>query len=218
VYQRTGHNNYKNQVQNLNRAIKTKLANHKNSQWDKLLRNAKTKDNSLWKLARSRTKKRSEILPITDSNNKEAINDQQKTECLASYFQNVHNNSIASNTKQSKIETLIDEIINRPNSFDHEHIKNIITNPREIKYIIHKLKYNKATGEDSIDNVIIKNISKKAKVQLTYLIRGALKLNYFPNQYKIAIVIPIPKTGKNPTKVESYRPISLLNSISKIIE
>jgi hypothetical protein len=67
-----------------------------------------------------------------------------------------------------------------------------------------------------IDNIILKNTSNKAKVQLIYIINGALKLNYFPNQYKTAIVIPIPKTGKNTSKVE--RPISLLNSISKIME
>ncbi|KAJ3638948.1 hypothetical protein MTP99_002276 [Tenebrio molitor] len=56
-YQRTGNNNYKYQFQNLNRAIKTELANHKNAQWDKLLRNAKTNDNTLWRLASSRTRK-----------------------------------------------------------------------------------------------------------------------------------------------------------------
>jgi hypothetical protein len=217
-YQRTGNNNYKYQFQNLNRVIKTELANHKNAQWDKLLRNAKTNDNTLWKLASSRTKKRSEIPPITDSNNIEAISDEQKTECLASYFQGVHNNSTASNPKQLKIEAIINKTINRQTNLNHEYIKNVITNPREVGGILHKLKNNKATGEDSVDNVVIKRMSRKAKVQLTYLINGALKLNYFPKQYKNSIVIPIPKTGKNPKKVESYRPISLLNSISKILE
>ncbi|GBN07685.1 putative RNA-directed DNA polymerase from transposon X-element [Araneus ventricosus] len=40
----------------------------------------------------------------------------------------------------------------------------------------------------------------------------------FPNQWKTAIVAPILKPGKNPRDPSSYRPISLLSSLSKKAE
>jgi hypothetical protein len=66
--------------------------------------------------------------------------------------------------------------------------------------------------------MILKNISRETTVQLTYIINSVLKLNPFPDQYKTAIVVPIPKAGKSLNKKENFRPISLLNSISKVIE
>ena len=38
------------------------------------------------------------------------------------------------------------------------------------------------------------------------------------HDWKLAIIIPIVKPGKLPTSVDSYRPISLLSCISKLIE
>jgi hypothetical protein len=37
------------QLQNLNKTIKTQLTQHKNEQWENILKKATTKDNSLWK-------------------------------------------------------------------------------------------------------------------------------------------------------------------------
>jgi hypothetical protein len=54
-------------------------------------------------------KKRSEIPPFVDTN-LEAISDEQKSECLASYFQQIHNNDFANNTEHIKIENIIDDI------------------------------------------------------------------------------------------------------------
>jgi hypothetical protein len=68
LHQRTGLPAYKNLTQNLNRDIK-----NNNNQWETLLKNASTKNNSLWKLTRTRTKKRFEIPPLTNNNNVEAI-------------------------------------------------------------------------------------------------------------------------------------------------
>jgi hypothetical protein len=45
-----------------------------------------------------------------------------------------------------------------------------------------------------------------------------LYLSYFPAQWKYAQILMIPKPGKPPTTVTSYRPISLLPVISKIFE
>lgn len=93
-----------------------------------------------------------------------------------------------------------------------------LTNPTEIKSIIKKLPSKKAPGHDNLDNKIIKNLSTKVIVQLMYLINAVLKTNYFPETWKLALIIPIPKPLKDITNPVNYRPISLLTCLSKIAE
>jgi hypothetical protein len=91
---------------------------------------------------------------------------------------------------------------------------------REIKNIIKKLKYGKAPGSDGVLNILLKNIPRKARVFLTCIYNSCLKLCYFPGkeEKKHAVVILIPKPGKDPSNSSDYRPISLLSSISKVFE
>jgi hypothetical protein len=92
------------------------------------------------------------------------------------------------------------------------------TSPREIKNIIKKLKNGKAPGGDGVSNILFKNIPCRATIFLTYIYNSCLKLCYFPKEWKHAVVIPIPKPGKDPSNLSNYRPISLCSSISKDFE
>jgi hypothetical protein len=40
----------------------------------------------------------------------------------------------------------------------------------------------------------------------------------FPKKWRSVTVIPILKPGKNPTNAESYRPISLMSCLCKVLE
>jgi hypothetical protein len=53
---------------------------------------------------------------------------------------------------------------------------------------------------------------------LTYLFNAILRLNYWPKQLKVAEIILTSKPGKNPNHISSYRPISLLFTIYKLLE
>ncbi len=55
-------------------------------------------------------------------------------------------------------------------------------------------------------------------VYLNFIISCCFKLSYFPDTWKKAQVIAIHKPGKNPSFASSYRPISLLSSLSKVLE
>ncbi|GFV58231.1 probable RNA-directed DNA polymerase from transposon X-element [Trichonephila clavipes] len=63
-----------------------------------------------------------------------------------------------------------------------------------------------------------KNFTLKAILILTILINKILKHNYFPKIWKEAIIFPILKPGKSKNNPASYRPISLLSTLSKITE
>jgi hypothetical protein len=53
---------------------------------------------------------------------------------------------------------------------------------------------------------------------LTQLFNAVLLLNYFPSQWKVAQIILILKPGKPPHALTSYRPISLLPNVSKVLK
>jgi hypothetical protein len=50
------------------------------------------------------------------------------------------------------------------------------------------------------------------------IFNSCLKLCSFPKKWRHATVIPIPKPGRDHSDPSNYRPISLLSSISKILE
>lgn len=90
--------------------------------------------------------------------------------------------------------------------------------PSEIKAVIMKMPGSKAPGNDKITNKVYKEITNKARAVLASIFNALLRLNYFPCAWKSAIIHAIPKPGKDATLPGSYRPISLLPSLSKIFE
>ena len=62
-----------------------------------------------------------------------------------------------------------------------------------------------------------KGMLNKLSPYLAYLVEYMFTQGIFPDERKIAKVIPTYKTGSNQS-VENYRPISLLSPFSKVIE
>jgi hypothetical protein len=88
----------------------------------------------------------------------------------------------------------------------------------KIQVYVRKLKNSKAPGIDKIHNRLLKNLPVRGIKYIHFIICMCLKLSYFPEKWKEAKVVAIHKPGKDPTKSSSYRPISLLSSISKLLE
>ena len=76
----------------------------------------------------------------------------------------------------------------------------------------------KAPGVDGIQNLILKNLPRKAIVQFMYIINASIKKYHFPTNWKTGVIVPIHKTGKKEAEASSYRPISLLPTMSKVLE
>ena len=93
----------------------------------------------------------------------------------------------------------------------------IPTDPLEIYKIISALKTKKSSGHDGINAILIKEITNEISEPLSHIINTSLTTGIVPNDMKIAKVIPIYKS-KEKNLMKNYRPISLLPSISKILE
>jgi len=91
---------------------------------------------------------------------------------------------------------------------------------KEIKNEIKKLNHKKAPGIDLITATTLKELPQKGLLNLMYILNAIRRLEYWPTckSLKQAQIIMLPKPGKNPTDVTSYRPISLLPTISKVLE
>ncbi len=90
--------------------------------------------------------------------------------------------------------------------------------PKEIKTTIDKLNPKKAPGQDQITVRILQELPRKAIVMLTYIFNAAIRLCHFPSHWKLAKIIMIHKPGKAEDNPSSYRPISLLTTISELFE
>ena len=87
----------------------------------------------------------------------------------------------------------------------------------EIKDIVSNLNNKKSSGYDGITNFLLKNVINEIISPLTYILNKSLTSGKVPLKMKIARVVPIFKKGQKDS-VNNYRPISLLTSISKILE
>jgi len=93
-----------------------------------------------------------------------------------------------------------------------------LTDADEIRRILKGLKNKKSNGPDAIPNVVLKKLPNSAHEFLAELINCILSTGYYPDSWKKANVIPIPKPGKPSNEAKNFRPISLLNSLSKVLE
>lgn len=96
-----------------------------------------------------------------------------------------------------------------------------ITSPTsmgEIISVLRKSKNKKAPGEDGIGVLTLKTLFYKDFNILVDLINACISLGYFPSAWCAAKVCLVPKPGKDLRDVGAYRPISLLDTMSKILE
>ena len=93
----------------------------------------------------------------------------------------------------------------------------IPSDPLEIYTIITNLKNTSSTGQDQIAVKPLKIVAQWIAPVLSILINHTFANGIFPDQLKVAKITPIHKSGDK-TLLSNYRPISLLNTFSKIYE
>ncbi len=91
------------------------------------------------------------------------------------------------------------------------------TDINEIERIIISLKPKNSSGQDGLSSKLLKSLSSSLACPISTIINKSLQTGTVPTSLKLAKVIPIYKT-KDKTDMGNYRPISLLPTISKILE
>lgn len=87
----------------------------------------------------------------------------------------------------------------------------------DVRRHISKLKNSSSCGHDEIPSHILKLSLPLTVEHLTYIFNLCIKHNCFPDAFKMAKVIPLPKS-KDLNNLNEYRPISVLPILSKPLE
>ena len=120
-------------------------------------------------------------------------------------------------TKQCKLDPTQNDLLPDFTLLTDNKIEAIIPTPVEIFNILKHLNLSKAVGPDKISNRILKECAISLSELLARLFNLSLAQGVFPSCWKVANVIPIfKKESKN--NASNYRPISLLSSLSKVLE
>ena len=90
-------------------------------------------------------------------------------------------------------------------------------NSTEIEKLIDGLPNKTSSGYDNISNILLKKMKTELLTPLTLVFNQSLQQGRFPDAMKIAEIIPLYK-GKERDIESNYRPISLLTTMSKILE
>ena len=96
-------------------------------------------------------------------------------------------------------------------------ISSITIEEDEVFTILSSLNPSKAMGGDQIGPKLLKSCASSLCLPLSLLFQRCIDLACIPIKWKHHVITPILKKG-DPSCVTNYRPISLLSSVSKVLE
>jgi hypothetical protein len=91
------------------------------------------------------------------------------------------------------------------------------TTPEHVLKVIKKFKPKNSCDIHGVSTKMIKYVGPEIAVPLAHIFNLSLNSGQFPSSLKLCRVIPIFKSGDS-LNCDNYRPISLLSSISKVLE
>lgn len=193
----------------LTHQVKLSLDNYRIEQYKGYIRGINPNDSNLWKVTKQITRDPI-IIPELKKLNVKATTTKDKCEMLAEHFKETFApNADSNNNNTNKINN--DETITVPHPIKY-------ISPNETYKIIYDLPPKKSAGIDQIPTILLQKLNKKSISYITAIFNSMLRLGYFPSNWKHSIVVPIPKPNKTPSAPESYRPISLIPVLAKVME
>lgn len=104
-----------------------------------------------------------------------------------------------------------------PQNGTTDFISTISINEVKVLQLLSDLDTNKGSGCDNVAPFFIVKCAKSISKPLTLIFNMSINEGVFPTIWKKARIVPVHKKGLK-SKVENYRPVSILNIFSKIFE
>ena len=161
----------------------------------------------------SRQKHRGSLIQCISIDGMKTYDPQTISNAFGSFYANLGSN-LAKQIKPGKTE--ISEYINAiPHTLNSLALTPM--NQQEINKIIANLSNKSSSGHDRINNILLKQLSSSSSYPLMIIFNQSMSTGTFPDLMKLSEVILLYK-GKEKDMVVNYRPISLLVTISKVLE
>ena len=150
--------------------------------------------------------------PVIKTETGHTSNNKEAAEALAKQYYEISKKTEIRNQNTRHVNT---RNVTNPTSENLEYNEDFTE--IELNTVIDQLN-SSAPGEDQILNNMIKKANPSLKKYLLKLYNKIWNSGTFPEKWAKGIKIPILKEGKDPTKAESYRPITLLSCTFKTME
>lgn len=174
--------------------IRNLLKQWRTAQWHDKLRAIHGDYRKFWKLLKTSTRKRNSTV-LHDGDN--LLTSAEQAEKFADHY-----SDIITKRTGPQFDLPTGEA---DNNF-------MYVSPKQLKTILRRSKGNKSPGHDEIQTVLLKQLPRRGIAHLTNLYNSCLRLRYFPETWKRAILFPLLKPTKTGTLPVDYRPVSLLPS------
>jgi len=120
--------------------------------------------------------------------------------------------------RKTAIESDKSILKNDPDNRNSKTELNIPFSEYELKGAMRQLRNNTAPGENGISYECLKQLPGNGQRLLLRFFNLIWEKCYIPKEWKHAVVLPIPKAGKDPHDPSSYKPIALTSTMCKIME
>lgn len=213
-YQRSGNVGRKALYKKLNSIISVRLEKFRHRQFSKHLKSIPSYSKPFWRLTKVLKTKPKPVPPLK-TNDHLHVTPSEKANAIATHFMASHNlgRDLVSPEEGNVLESIV-ELARRPSELPDDRR----VTAGELVNCLKNCKNMKAPGFDGLFNIVLKHLGVKVTTLLANIFNRCLELGYFPSAWKRSKVVPILKPGKDPTSPSSYRPISLLSSLSKLLE
>ena len=159
--------------------------------------------------------KKSECVHIKSSNGNMCYSTKDISNALGGNFQK---NSSSSNYSQQFQDIKVKKERENLNFQSQNNEKyNLPFKLSELKNSLDRSKDTTA-GPDDIHYQILKHLPSDALETLLNIMNEIWRTGTFPEDWHKAVIIPIPKPGKDKTEATNYRPIALISCICKTME
>ena len=166
----------------------------------------KENPSSFWKYVKGR--KRSSVLPARISlNNTTAENPADAANIFADFFSSVYETA-APAASAEYLNTLATHDLQYPQPEFSE---------ADVQTALEDVDPSKGAGPDRLPPAFIKQLSASLAKPVSIIFNRSLSEGVFPDDWKIAAITPIHKSGST-TAAENYRPISILSCLPKVFE
>ena len=141
-------------------------------------------------------------------NGTDAATDVDKSNLLNAYFSSCFNTSLPPLNNPTCVAA---------SDSAPESIESLLCSEEEVLHLLETIDISKSNGPDRISGRMLKATAASIAAPVTKLFNLSISTGTFPNKWKLASIIPIPKSSDTASP-SNYQPVSLLPVLSKILE
>ena len=203
------------QLTNYNKIYKSLIRHAKNNYYNYKLSNAWGDSRKQWRLIDEicgRASKDNNIIKALKINSVKTTDSAVMAETFCEFFANIGNNISKKYKTNNDYLSHIDNLDQHKNHFELKP-----SSISRTKKFISTLKNKSSFGHDGISNKTVKCLKNEISRPLTYIINKSLETSSYPTKWKISKCFPLYKKNEK-DQITNYRPISLQNCLSKVLE